>query len=69
MKLGNEQAFPIITHKEIVTIPGMSKREYFAAIAMQGLLAGAKEVNKSLTAYAAIEYADALIIKLKELEE
>lgn len=49
--------------------PGLTKREYFAAMAMQGYIASyggtTTEPNVSIVVKKAVEYADAL---LKELE-
>jgi hypothetical protein len=42
---------------------GLTKREYFAAMAMQGLLAY-KYVAADITAKVAVEYADALLLAL-----
>lgn len=45
--------------------PGLSKREWFAGLAMQGMLAYGPESDASYLARNSILYADALI---KELE-
>lgn len=46
---------------------GLTKREYFAALAMQGLLANNIYTNVPTTVSTnAIEHADALIAKLNE---
>jgi hypothetical protein len=75
---GKEPAMPIVAHNEygIVnsqTSSGLSKREHFAAMAMQGLLVvdgyvksehmqrSAKELGK-----AAVAYADGLLLALEE---
>jgi hypothetical protein len=45
--------------------PGLSKREYFAAMAMQGLLAGrSKDLSAQTLAKQSIMAADALIDEL-----
>ena len=43
---------------------GLTKREYFASMALQGLLANEREV--SYIAKKAVDYADALIKQLNE---
>lgn len=61
--LGNDAAFPCgVDH-----YGGLSKREYFAALAMQGLLAGDAEFQMSASQIAvhAVDQADALIIALE----
>ena len=47
---------------------GLTKREYFAAKAMQGILAkyGPDEQEVNLTANDAVKHADALLKELKE---
>lgn len=44
---------------------GLSKREYFAAIAMQGLVSGGYS-QRPESAKLAVDYADALIIELNK---
>lgn len=53
-------AFPVVPPSESVFFSGMSLRDYFAAAAMQGLLANASEVNDELAAEAFMA-ADAMI--------
>ena len=43
---------------------GLTKREYFAALAMQGILAGNIQTDSILVAEYAVEYADNLIESL-----
>lgn len=45
---------------------GLTKREYFAALAMQGLLSTGKYEHFPTTAEDSISYADALIKELNE---
>jgi hypothetical protein len=61
----DDAAFPqIIDHKEgTILIKGLSKREYFAAMAMQGLLANP---NISVVTSDAVLYADKLIAELNK---
>lgn len=72
-----EQAFPVapemwaegqFKHPTI----GMTKREYFAAKALQGMLANSHEeawgMNPDQVAAASVQFADYLIKKLNELE-
>lgn len=44
---------------------GLTKREYFAAMAMQGLLAESK-INEATVAILAVDYADELIKRLNK---
>lgn len=49
------------------TLPGLTKREYFAALAMQGLLANPAFSNTTFDdTKTAVEIADALIARLNE---
>jgi hypothetical protein len=65
----DSQAFPgtYNVRDEVVYELGLSKREYFAGLALQGLLAG-RTTNDSATLFAsrAVELADQLIKKLDE---
>lgn len=68
-KTGMESAFPMLDHNGnnlIMREPGLTKRELFAAMAMQGLLTHQSyhNVSRELTAEEAVLQADAL---LKEL--
>lgn len=47
-------------------IKGLTKREYFAAIAMQGILSGKIQYGSKIVADYAVEYADALIESLNQ---
>jgi hypothetical protein len=67
-------AFAIVTHEE-TNIPGymrevphhgLNKREYFAALAMQGLLMGNPEFGTENTSRWAVKMADALILELNK---
>lgn len=71
---------PEAGQSELKSLPGLTKREYFAARAMQGLLAenkidwGMWDINKNhsvkyLVARNAIEFADALIAELNKKPE
>jgi hypothetical protein len=42
---------------------GLTKREYFAALAMQGLIESG-HLTSEVTAKSAVEYADALLLEL-----
>ena len=55
-----EQAFPIADHGELLA-NGLTKRELFAVLAMQGLLAGRGEDYPEKLAVAAVAHTDALI--------
>ena len=60
--LGNSQAFASIAVDKDGTYgdPGLTKREYFAAIALQGILSQ-DDNGPTDAATWAVEYADALI--------
>ncbi len=69
-----EQAFPKIESRsigapttspigEILSTGGLSKREYFAAKALQGILAHSPGAAQKV-AISSVEYADALIVEL-----
>ena len=64
-ELGRESAFPsnILFNSNL---NGCTKRELFAAMAMQGILANDNnnEFTASGAAFSAIEYADALLAEL-----
>lgn len=45
---------------------GLTKREYFAAMAMQGILSGAQYIDYEKFAKVAVESADALIAELNK---
>lgn len=45
---------------------GLTKREYFAAMALQGILANIDTWNNELVATWSVEVADALLRKLEE---
>ena len=62
MKNGQQKAHPFI-NKNGDAEQGLTKREYFAALAMQGLVD--RHINYEVVAEYAVEYADAL---LKELD-
>jgi hypothetical protein len=53
---------------DIIHTPGLTKREYFAAMAMQGLLANpvAKDVDYEDNLLFAVQHADELIIQLNK---
>lgn len=58
-----EDGFTNPIHKEEY---GLTKREYFAAMAMQGMLASDAEGLAELKAEYAVAFADALIAKLNK---
>lgn len=69
---GNEPAAPVVKTTETVErvtakYRGLSKREHFAGLAMQGILAGLPQTatyDRHETARIAIAHADALIAEL-----
>ena len=76
-KLGDEPAYPLAYSLDPpANAPGLTKRELFAAIAMQGFLAGEKQQGISGAhmllderANAAVAQADALLDELAEEDE
>ena len=65
MNNGNELAFPLVGREDYNA--GLTKREWFAGLAMQGMLSDPKQAGSSdEIAHYAVYAADALI---KELEE
>ena len=64
-KLGKESAIPEVYTNEydhITSTNGLSKREFFAAMAMMGMTEGGTLVD--VAAKEAVEYADALLEEL-----
>lgn len=55
-----QDAFP----REILATPGCNKREYFAAMALSGLMDWDCQPDPSIAADKAVLYADALIARL-----
>jgi hypothetical protein len=45
---------------------GLSKREYFAAMAMQGFIASSEKINNEILARWSVEIADVLLEKLEK---
>ena len=71
-KKGREPAFPY-THVDLITEEsGLTKREYFAAMVLQGLVVQSFNLPPMAGSYAdhfsrmAVNYADALINAVKE---
>lgn len=64
----NKMAFPVaMDDPEAPMIAmGLSKREYYAAMALQGIIVSREELSQSEAAQMAVKYAEALC---KELEE
>lgn len=64
MENSKQPAFPV-PQKETKPAPGLTKREYFAAIAMQGFLAGRGNAwEMEAFVKKSVEYADALLNEL-----
>lgn len=57
--IGEEPAFPIDPQNQFANL-GLTKREYFAAMALQGFIYG-RYVNPKEAAEYAVKYADALL--------
>lgn len=70
----DDSAFPIFdsSGEHFLKHGGLSKREYFAALALQGILSSPAlnpdEYNPSLNACLAIEAADILIYRLNKID-
>ena len=74
MSNANEAAFPLPTvelssREREWGVPGLTKREYFAGLAMQGLVAAPVNISRRFiipdeAAERALEYADALLAEL-----
>lgn len=63
----DEQENPYWILKDVRTVGGLTKREYFAAIALQGVLAGDMNIpDRADTARIAREFADALLAELEK---
>lgn len=66
----NEPIAPYLNTENMFDTPGLTKREYFAAMALQGFLssyAGATaDPKKEHVSAKSVEYADALIKALNE---
>ena len=72
MENGEQGAFACVDSQKQYLQEGLTKREYFAGLAMQGLLASRKDLSShSITSYksnyskASIELADELLKQLK----
>jgi len=65
----NDGAFPFTALNSQILEHGLSKREYLAALAMQGILCAHPHQSADMVARMAIQSADALIQKLNETQE
>lgn len=70
----NESAFPLMpSHTDPAKVSaeftGLSKREYFAAMAMQSVVSRQELLEPGLAAAFAVRYADALIAELAKAEQ
>lgn len=63
----NEPAFPMYSEIGNLHATGLTKREYFAGLAMQGLLCNASNYSQTdVLAVDALKFADALIAELEK---
>lgn len=66
---GDDPAFPTV-YQDVdgvtYTISGLTKREHFAALAMQGIAANGEDLYATDVAQLAVMYADRLIAALNE---
>ena len=66
----DKNAFPMVVpdiSKDFGEVPGLTRRELFAAMAMQGLCAAMPDEEAKLVALMAVHQADALIEALTDL--
>ena len=61
MENGKQSAFPTDAHTN--SYLGLTKREYFAAMAMQGLVD--RHINYEVVAEHSVRYSDALLAELE----
>ncbi len=61
---GNQQVISIATSTEAFS--GLSKREWFAGMALQGLLSSSRVISIEPLCKISVELADAMIIKLEQ---
>lgn len=70
MSNSKEPAFPVAAHHKdeiyVVEKYGLTKREYFAVMALSGLLARQARWAPHLEADEAMKYADALLAELEK---
>lgn len=69
MTNGNDPAFPklpLLQSDQGISWPGLTKREYFAAMAMMGLLSDGIGGSALFIASEALLHADALIAELSK---
>lgn len=68
MENENNMAFPI-NDNTLISNYGLTKREYFAAMAMQGLLANPEQINTKdshWVARSSVRYADFILKQLNK---
>lgn len=70
MSRANEPAFPVDVHnRTLTTVYGLTKREYFAGLAMQGLLGNSMlrmDTKPAVLAEESARFADALLAELEK---
>lgn len=66
MSIGDRPAFPIVDPDGVIAAGGLTKRELFAAMAMQGFCSNSvmTETGHADMARMAVEQADALLAEL-----
>ncbi len=72
MKNGKQGAFACVDSQKQYLQEGLTKREYFAGLAMQGWIACQSESFRgeaNSVASKAVEYADALLAELEKTKE
>jgi hypothetical protein len=62
----NQPAFAYYSEDEKRDMPGLTKREYFAGLAMQGLLANSFDYTAQDIVEKAVQYADKILVELEK---
>lgn len=68
----NESAFPTTNPETGIACGGLTKREYFAAVCLQGFISTLtinRDDHAELLSQTSVKYADALIAELERKEE
>jgi hypothetical protein len=61
---GNEPAFPIYCDGLCAPAPGLTKREWMAAMCLQAILTDDSDINERHAAHEAVVFAEALLAEL-----
>jgi hypothetical protein len=66
MAEGTKTAYPSGDQRALAATTGMEKREFIASFALQGLLSLGGSQSPDLVAGLAVEYTDALLLRLAQ---